>query len=536
MSPVSLPPIATRREAVALADRCLDALLERFDDRNVGHVWLGRELVPVIVPLRQVLSQTMANALEGASEPTADLRDLLEAPSREALLEVAEGLGAWARRKAWSARQRLREREAELEGLGTFPPLVRREGAVRVLALPRTKHHLRDIVATAEYGRTRDGAERVDVDFVVFTREHVEHLRARNHPAVLAGAYAPADVLGVLSLKAELGLLARAWREEAAPGIDPDRWRQLIDVVHDVLRAQITTLGITAAAITRALQERKPDVLSVGNPCTLEGAVGVHAASSMGIPSLALQHGDYSQAHAEWARSDVTMITAWGEAPAATLVKLGVTRERIIITGAPWADALHVAEKVRRAGPRRVLVALSGAGHAVGLPEHTSHVRRIVEASRALPDVELVFRLHPKDKRDLYERMMRELPGSKGVIVEGRSAPPIHDELPKFDALLTVTSASAMDAMLHGLPVVTLARAPGEVSPAFVEAGTTTRVDADEDLATVLRRVLGDGQDPETRARARAWVARYFGPRDGGAAARVAGALLGLARANAEPE
>jgi hypothetical protein len=69
--------------------------------------------------------------------------------------------------------------------------------------------------------------------------------------------------------------------------------------------------------------------------------------------------------------------------------------------------------------------------------------------------------------------------------------------------------------------------------PSFVEAGATLHAAPSDDLAAVLARGLSCDTDDAARIRARAYVDRYFGPRDGAAAVRVAEGIADLARGSA---
>lgn len=538
----------SRSEAITLAETALRRFEEALSARSAGRL-LGKpeaaERSPALITsARQHLRQVAA--------------DLLQAPPRApSPLEV---VGALARGRAWDVEQRLSERVHALRGLGHFvsgevegsarrpspqrsPGRSRRDDArgraapppspdapARVLAVPRTHHHLRDqrLVALA-------AAERGDVDvvFLTFTEAHTRALRSAGLCAALAGAFSAPRAARVLVLRAELALAAVSVRADPPDGL-ADRWGELVAALHRELQAQVEPAMIAALAMERAIDELAPSVVLAGNPVTLEGAIAVEAAHARGLPAATMQHGDFSPAHREWAESEVDLITTWGEGPSEVLAGLGVGRDRIAVTGAPWADHLSTSAPSgarARGGPRaRVLVATSGAGHSVGLPEHEAHVRRLLAASAALPDVDLVFRLHPKDRRPLYDRLLAEVPGARATILEPKDAGDIHRALPDFALLITVTSTSAIDAMLHGVPVIALARPAGEPEPAFVRAGAARVAGAKEELADAIRSVLAEGAGAEQSARAAAYVERFFGARDGGAAERVLEALIALGR------
>lgn len=488
----------TRVEALRLAARYLDLVDARLKKSGRGAVRLGSGSITVLEAARRHIEPVIADFLE--SLPSRKGRDL------------AKNVVAWTEQRAYDVKERARDQLWAARGWGKFPSSSAR--GLRVLALPRTKNHVRDQSLLAEHN-ARSGE--LDFTFIAFDPATARDLRTRGHRVVLGGAYAHARIAEEVRLRFELSVERFAWREEVPA--------EICDVIHRAAQTQISSMLASADAIVRAIDELDPHLVLAGNPCTTEGAIGVAAAHARGKKAAAMQHGDFGPAHVEWARSPVDLITTWGRGPRDVLVGLGVRPEKIAICGAPWVDRLSPRARARNA-KRRALVATSGAGHTVGLPEHTAHVRRLLEASAELADeCDFVFRLHPKDKPALYEQLLAEIPGARAELVEARRSGPIHEELPRFDLLITVTSTSAIDAMLHDIPVITLARPAGEIPPAFVSAGATVEARPHESLAARIR----EDADPEVLARARAYVETFFGAKDGRAAERVTCALLGLA-------
>lgn len=474
-----------RRDAVVQAHATLDVLDEALERAGV---LVGATALTPIGALRSHLAQKLADHLQGVAAP---------APR-----EVA-------RTALYSARERGRE----LTRPARWPEVPRGTGRL-MLFVPRRPSHVRDLERVQAQARV-EGA--FDVAWLVYRADHAAQLS----PAIHAPSAARPSALRPGGAARALAAVLARWRRTE----HPDVWSLLVRE----LALQLPQVLLAADATRAALERLRPDGVVVGNPYTSEGTVAAALAHRAGLPVATLQHGEIGPGQVDWARARFDVVTVWGEAPRGALVRLGVAPSRIEVTGAPWADALAVAPAARDPhAPLSVLVALSGAGHAVGLEEHLGHVARLVDAAARTPEHRWTFRLHPKDDPAHWTQALARRPAPHVTLAHGPGLPPIDEVLAQHHVLITVLSASALDAMLHHVPVVTLARAPGEPAPGFVEAGATVHAGAGDDLVRVLGGLASAGLSPEVGARAQAYVSAYFGPRDGGAAARVVRVLLKL--------
>jgi hypothetical protein len=503
----------TRQEAAELATRSIDHLDQRLREHGRGILRIGRDAVTLIGVLRVHLIQFVADVLQ-------------ESPHARSIPERAKDT---FRLVTGSAKQRVLNRAYVMRGFGAFSTLPRiHQASFRVLALPRAEGHLRDMIPVS-----REAAERHATAFawMAFRPDHARAVYEVGGDVVLAGCYADPGAKRIARCVEELAEARDRLLPGPRPILDPKLWTNVADRVHAYLVRQLPYVLATVEAYTKAIAEVDPDVIFVGNPLTMEGTLGVAAGRAYGVAAATMQHGDISPRQTEWADAPPDLMTVWGARPKEILVGLGFPNEQIQVTGAPWVDVLTPKNGASKNRKKRILVALSGAGHSIGIAEHEGHVRRLLEATRDLPQHDWLFRLHPKDQREIYERILSTIPGARATIVESRhSKVDIHAQLEETDILITVTSASAFDAMLHGVPVVTLERPRGEGRSTFVMAGATTDVPAGESLAEHIARILADGQDSEVRRQAEAYVVSIFGPRDGRATERVAAAIVDLAR------
>jgi hypothetical protein len=463
----------TRDEALAAGAATVDALDLVCRARRRALVDVNGTIVSIPLILRNVLTQRIADEHQGARTP--------------------EPRASGARRLLYAARQELERLASPLTASGLRFRRKPTEGA-RILVVPRSDNHLRDLIPVmGELKRRR----RVDVRWILFRRDLLASVVRSGDPAILVDpASATARLLGEVEdvvAGAALGALA-------AP-------------ITETIGANLPEVLATTRTLTRVIGWFRPSLLLAGNPCTFEGRLAIASARGKRIPTATIQHGWLMAGDPLWRNVPFDLICVWGTRARDALLGDGLEDRRIAVTGAPWLDGFRSS---RRTGERpMILIALSGAGHLVGTDEHHRVVRRIYEATAAIPRLRWVFRLHPKDNPDVYRSIAASVPGANGEIVEARRTElTIHDQLRETSILVTGKSTSAVDAMVARVPVITIGRPPGEMVPDFVSAGATTHVTPNMDLSTIVRSLLDGGQDPRIAEQAREYVTSFYGEGD----------------------
>ena len=150
----------------------------------------------------------------------------------------------------------------------------------------------------------------------------------------------------------------------------------------------------------------------------------------------------------------------------------------------------------------------------------------LVNAAAAMPDVLLVVKPHPAEGVDPY--LQRRAEARRHV----RMSPPAVDlgALTAIaDAIVTVNSTAAIEAMLLDVPALVVAL-PNNLTP-FVDAGAMAGAADARAIGPALAGLL---YDRETRGRLtaarRAFITRYGMVADGGAAGRAADLIVGLTK------
>ena len=266
-----------------------------------------------------------------------------------------------------------------------------------------------------------------------------------------------------------------------------------------------------------ALASVRPSVVCLYAESSGWGRAAVAACRAASVPTVAIQHGIvypkyYSYRH-EPDEKDAPVPDAtalFGASARRLLVHLGHPRpDSLVLTGSPKFDEL--VERARSVD-RDALRARFGAGEGQPLLAVASRFRAIrdthaaigaafaslVAAVRAL-GVRCLVKPHPAESRGEYLAAV----GLNDPAIEILSpAADLLDLLIAADALVTVESLSAVEALVVGRPVVIL-NMPTHLG-ALVDAGVALGVDAGEDPADALRRALLDAETRNALQHARA--------------------------------
>ncbi len=297
--------------------------------------------------------------------------------------------------------------------------------------------------------------------------------------------------------------------------------------------------------IAGALRHIRPAAVCLYAESSGWGRATVAAARAAGVPTVALQHGIlypkyYSYRHeadeTDAPRPDRTAV--FGEEARRLLVEMGgYAPESLVVTGSPKFDALlESARSLSRDGVRarlgvnpneRLLLVASrfrgirGTHQALGtaFPALVRAVERL--------GVRALVKPHPAEPAQGYREVIESEKAVRTALADAGAD--LVELLLACDALCTVESLSAVEALVLGRPVLIL-NMPTNLRR-MVEEGVARGVALGEDPEAALRDVLFDGPVRELLHEARA---RYLGELahgvDGQATARIV-TLLGRAAA-----
>jgi len=274
--------------------------------------------------------------------------------------------------------------------------------------------------------------------------------------------------------------------------------------------------------IREALDDLRPRAVCLYAESSGWGRAVCAACRAAAVPSVAIQHGIlypryYSYLHGEDEEDapipDRTAV--FGEAAKRFLIEQGhYPADSLVVTGSPKFDALVSAtpdldrEAVRgRLGVPRGARLLVVASRYRGIRETHQSIGSafagLVRAVELLDDIYLVVKPHPAERGDEYAAAIAAAGATRCRVLAGDVD--MAQLLHAADALVTVESLSATEALVLGRPVVIL-NMPTNLAE-MVRSGVAVGVDAGADPGPALASVL---QDRETRARLKEARRRYL--------------------------
>jgi hypothetical protein len=274
------------------------------------------------------------------------------------------------------------------------------------------------------------------------------------------------------------------------------------------------------------------------------GRVAVAAARACGVRSLAIQHGilypkyfsyrhdpdeadsplpDRTALFGEAARE---FLVAEGRYPAASLVLTGSPRfDEIVTTTRGW-DRPALRARLGAAEGEKLLVVASRFRGIVGYQSIGSAFAGFVGAIESLAGVRCVVKPHPAESPEAYETVLRESRATRTRLAPAGLS--LLEMLHAADALVTVESLSAVEALVAGRPVLLL-NTPTNLRE-LEEAGVALGVPEGDDPAPALQLLLFDEPTQERLAAARErYLSRVACGIDGKATERLLDLIRGVA-------
>lgn len=508
------------------------------------HSWAG-DIFPLDA-LRQDLNRFNGIALQylamartlARQHPGLNL-DLADGPGSWSLVDALKWLGperrklhvhgitAWRR---WAAIAKFRAHTFKVRLLRRYHqsiPIVAQHDNVDILAVPRMPGHLADLLPLAEALRREAGLETA---FALVDPQLVDRV-------VKAGfdvrPLLPSDASARALLRRELPTARRQLRslldrpDTRPDDFDPTEHACLVKQTRQVLDVWLDKTLLAAMGTRRLMDQYSPRVVLVGNPYTHVGRVAMQVARGRSVPTTAVEHGTIFPNDPAWHDCPIDKMFVWGEPSRRALLTNGLSDRQIAVTGAPRHDVVFkqfVKGPWNPEATPTILVASSGPGGMVSHPRFQAFIQLLYEAADLAPEIEWVVKLHKKDRAEFYAAVRPE--GHPRVRIERgdreRYGLDIYDYLQAARALVTISSSSALDAMVVDVPVISVDVWPEGQRPAgieFLERCCTTGVRTAVELAAAARKAWNGDHDPAVLQAAQDYANDHFANR--GAAAHA---------------
>jgi len=232
-------------------------------------------------------------------------------------------------------------------------------------------------------------------------------------------------------------------------------------------------------------------------------------AREKGIPSLLVQQGLTARKYPEWKFFSHTAVAAMGSRSRDDMIAQDVPPEKIILTGHPGFDQLALPEpdlcaRVRAdlglsEGQKMVLFASQpyyvGVFNTPGIRQ--TMIKAIIQACGSLKDIKLVVKPHPGDNI----RELKILTGKAPQVVMVDQTMDISPLIKTCDVLVTFFSTVALQALYAGKPVINVDFPGSGGQSLYSESGATWIAHSTDDIATHIRKLIGEARDKEIAGR-----------------------------------
>jgi len=283
------------------------------------------------------------------------------------------------------------------------------------------------------------------------------------------------------------------------------------------------------------------DAVVMTNEASVFCRACIVAGKLNGVPSLAIQHGlitptayAYSHQPGEWGadrsglgRHLATATALYGPEFRDILLANGYGEDALFLTGQPRYDELANADAIfdRDAfaaelglDPSRPMLAVTTQTHAMEPAEAERLLRATFKLAVDVPEMQVVVKPHPNEPTGLHRRLVAEMGAGITLADKGLVTPRL---LHACDALLTVYSTTALEALILDRPVVIIDLWGGGASNPYIQSGAVIGVTDEAELAGAVERALKGGLTESERSARQSFVHSLAYKVDGKASERV---------------
>jgi hypothetical protein len=319
----------------------------------------------------------------------------------------------------------------------------------------------------------------------------------------------------------------KAWRGRFVCG-GHDYWEIARAAIRVMLVRHAWTELFRQQLLEEFIKRQHPLALLVLYDHGLNEAQLVEVCRRHGVRTVTMQHGLANRAAPGYLPIMSDTFACWGEAEKQTLIAQGADPKKLKVTGFPGFDRSWGRPARSKPGkPYRALVATQGVQASVGWHFAMLPTRRLLEgivAHGLRPgELEYTVRLHPNET--LTPEIKQKAEGDGIRITQGL---PLEKQFEDHDVVVTQFSTVGVEALLAGLPLVSLNWAGEEEAIPFAESGAAVRSRKPEDLAWAVESAV-EGRGKRSEAVAKFLKDHLCRP---GAGEQLMGLLIGERPAN----
>lgn len=456
----------------------------------------------------RALAATMSADLEAVSGAPLRFRGIDLAPALEQVLFSSLRAGALPptglRRKVLGPFRRPAAVASALRGSGAIRP-----ADVMVLLLAGVHRSLFSPVAES-LARLHP-----EIEVVAVTAGRAARDARLEHLPTAARQMTARSAIALLAHRVDRRAIARATRSwDGVVG------RAEAAALRGLVAETIDRLAVEASRIDAAIAAARPRVVATYDEIDAWGRLLASVAHRHGAIAVDLPHAEAVDVEAIRG-ADYDLMGVYGPRAAAVVEAAGIPPERIEIVGPARFDALVRTSPKEVDRPSRVV--LAGQYRARNMTDGVrAGVLAAAIAAAAAIDGILQIKPHPVEVPRVWEPLRAAAENPHGVEVRIEEEAELHDLLPGAAVLVTGWSNSVYEAVLAGVPAITLHLLDGLPPMPFAAEGIASEARDAASAARQARALVVPGTRRAALITARAALAEHLGPLDGAAAERSA--------------
>jgi hypothetical protein len=256
----------------------------------------------------------------------------------------------------------------------------------------------------------------------------------------------------------------------------------------------------------------KLDLIAVGSDRRPHEKLSIHFGKLNQVPTLNIQYAAGAQTQMAFKVGSVKLISdkmaVWGKVFKDAFVKLGIKSKKVVVTGNPRFDILinlkksfnkESFKKDKKISPdKKVLLVATGPLSYKSYEDNWNEIieemvifyqtlGRIIEKT---PDLQIIFKPHPRDNFEFFRDIVREVPNS---IVFGKEID-TYELVCACDVLITKNSTVGFEAMVLEKPVICFDFIGRLERNEYVSSGAAIGVSDIEELEPAIKNAV-ENQD-----------------------------------------
>jgi len=312
-------------------------------------------------------------------------------------------------------------------------------------------------------------------------------------------------------------------------------------VLYLLFKAYIPHALRQAVIARQVLRSHRPSLVLSPDVSDYRTRLYTLMAKSMQIPSMEVQFGLTGEEGVEWQFLAADCVAVWGESSKLALLKHGIPKEKIIVTGSPRHDALVIPSISKLASIRKNLgivcnrpVILLASTYTdwthtqYARPEILQGMKRaIFDAAKQNPNIILIVKPHPVE----LVKETRGISGhSKNIIFVDRDSD-IRELIVICDAFVSFGSTATVDALIAGKICICPIFPGWPFSESFRAGGAVLAPESAAEITQIFSEIGDTGgiiPSSEIISARRRFLSHLAFEADGLAAARITGHLLAM--------